>query len=498
MVYLRYMLSELRRRRGRTALTALGLGVGIALVVAVGSLSAGLDQAQAKVLKPLTGVGTDMSVTRPIQVSSSNKSFQNLTPAERARLRSQTGPGRVGFGNLKAGQKFTQTDFRSTQLTFASTKIAAVSKLANVDSAVGGLTLNMTSVSGTVPKQTSTSTQNQGGFGGPQSGSSSSGFNGPRSIDFTSVSVSGVDPASTSLGAITTDQLSSGTWFTSTTKRQAILNVSYATQKDKKVGDTIKLDGKTYTVVGIAKTPTGGSSSDVYIDLAQLQKLAGDTGQINTMYVRATSAGTVDTVSKEITKTISGASVTTAKSLASQITGTLSTAKSLTSKLGLALEIVALVSAILVASLLTLTSVSKRFRELGTLKAIGWPQRAIVRQIGGESLLQGLLGGVIGVVLGLLAAAAITAFGPTLQATFESSSTQTGGPFGGGPGGFPGAAQQAVSNAASETVKLAAHVSPALVVSAVVLAIFAGLASGTVGALRAARLRPADALRHID
>jgi putative ABC transport system permease protein len=481
------MFSELRRRRGRTALTALGLAVGIALVIAVSSLTAGLNNAQASVLKPLTGVGTDMSVTRPIQVSSSSKSFQNLTPAERTQLRKEAGPGQVGFGNLKAGAKFTRTSFQSTELTFASSKIAAVSKQNDVANAVGGLTLNLTSVSGTVPKQTSTSTSTRGA---PSAGG---GFNGPRSIDFTSVSVSGVDPSSTTLGAITSDELTAGTWFTSTTKRQAILNVSYATQKNKQVGDTIKLDGKTYTVVGIVKSPVGGSSSNVYVDLAQLQKLAGDTGQINTLYVRATSAAAVSTVSKEITKTISGASVTTAQSLASEMTGTLSTAKSLTSKLGFVLEIVALLSSIMVASLLTLTSVSKRFRELGTLKALGWPQRAIVRQIAGESLFQGLLGGIAGVVLGLGAAALITAFGPTLKATFDPATQSTGGPV----GAFPGA-RQAVSSAVSTTVKLAAHVSPTLIAAAVALAVVAGLASGAVGALRAARLRPADALRHID
>ena len=69
MFFLTYILSELRRRRGRTILTALGLGLGVGLVVTVSSLSSGLDQAQAKILEPLTGVGTDMSVTRPIDFS---------------------------------------------------------------------------------------------------------------------------------------------------------------------------------------------------------------------------------------------------------------------------------------------------------------------------------------------------------------------------------------------------------------------------------------------
>ena len=38
MFYLGYIVSELRRRKGRTLLTALGLGVGVGLVVTVSAL----------------------------------------------------------------------------------------------------------------------------------------------------------------------------------------------------------------------------------------------------------------------------------------------------------------------------------------------------------------------------------------------------------------------------------------------------------------------------
>ena len=55
MFYARYMFSELRRRSGRTILTALGLALGVGLVVTVSALAAGLDRAQDEVLKPLTG-----------------------------------------------------------------------------------------------------------------------------------------------------------------------------------------------------------------------------------------------------------------------------------------------------------------------------------------------------------------------------------------------------------------------------------------------------------
>src|SRR5688500_17497507 len=61
-------------------------GCGVALVV-VNALSSGLDRAQDEVLRPLTGVGTDLSVTRPIQISNdSGSGFPQLSDEERAQL----------------------------------------------------------------------------------------------------------------------------------------------------------------------------------------------------------------------------------------------------------------------------------------------------------------------------------------------------------------------------------------------------------------------------
>jgi putative ABC transport system permease protein len=487
MVYLNYMLSELRRRKGRTLLTALGLGVGVAVVITVSALSAGLDRAQAKVLEPLVGVGTDMSVTRPIVVSSgsSNGGPQQLSATERAQLQKENGDQRVGFGNLKPGQKFTRTSFRSTQLSFSAAQVSKISKLDGVSGAAGGLTLDLTTVSGTVPAQ---SQQQQGA---PPLQAGGGGFNGPRSIDFTSITVSGIDQTKPALAAISASQLTKGTYFSSGSKREAIVNVSYAQAKGVKLGSSINISGKSFTVIGIVKTPLGGQASDVYVKLTQLQSLSGRVGRVNTVYVRATSAAVVDAVAKSINANFSGASVTTAKTLAAQITGSLSSAKNLTSKLGFALELIGLLGAMAIAALLTLSSVTKRVRELGTLKAVGWPQRLVVRQVTGEALLQSLLGAAVGIAVGIGAAVAISAVAPSLTATVASAAQSLGprGPFG----------QGAVSSSsASEAVSLTAHVSPALVLAAVGLALLGGLVSGAVGGLRASRLRPADALRHID
>ena len=503
MIYVHYMFAELRRRKGRTFLTALGLGLGVALVIVVSALSSGLDRAQQQVLAPLTGVGTDMSVTRPIFVAGSSSSssqqqagpFGGLSAKERQELQKENGGGRrVDFGNLKAGSKFTRTSFDSTQVSFPASEVAKIAGLDGVAAASGSLTLNVTSISGTVPKIT----QTQGGFGQGfrGGGNGNGGFNGPRGIDFSSLTITGVDQSNQAVAAITSGQLTKGSWFSNDdTTKQVIVNQNYARSNKLAVGKTMKIGGGTYTVIGVVKTPVGGTSSDTYIKLAQLQKLSNRAGRVNTVYVRADSASRVDAVAKSISGTLDGASVTTAKTLASQVTGSLKDARNLTSKLGIVLELVALIGAIAIASLLTLSSVTKRVRELGTLKAIGWPQRLVVRQVTGETHKQGRLGGVVGVVLGVVAALLVGVFAPTLNATIASAA-QSGFGFGGPPGRFGGG--NAAQAATSEAVKLTAHVSIGVVIAAVGLALLGGLISGAAGGFRASRLRPADALRHLD
>ncbi len=483
MFFLAYMLSELRRRNGRTILTALGLGLGVGLVVTVNALSTGLDDAQAMILAPLTGVGTDMSVTRPIDLSpTQGRGFPQLSNEERQQLQNENGGGRFGLRNLgKPGDSFSRDDFVSTaQLSFASSKVNRIAAIDGVAAVAGGLTLNSIHIEGTVPKESAP----RGGFAQPGVGAA------PDNIDATSLSMSGVDEKVRALGAITPGQVTTGRYFRSGDAREAILNESYASRENLGSGDEVTVGGKTFTVVGIAETPLGGQSSDAYVKLAQLQKLSNRVGRVNTVYVRAASGDDVAAVASSIEKTVDGASVTTAADLADRVSGTLVDAKNLAGSLGKALMIVGLLSAFLIASLLTLSSVTKRVRELGTLKALGWSQGLVVRQVTGESLLQGLLGGAVGVVLGLVGAFVFTAFGPTLEATVGAAADQ--GPRFLGPFG-----QGAVESSATE-VALDAPVSPTIVLWAIGLALLGGLVAGAVGSLRASRLRPADALRHID
>jgi len=479
MFFLAYGLSELRRRRGRTLLTAIGLGVGVGLVVAVNALSAGLDDAQRRVLEPLTGVGTDMTVTRPLSRSEDGGfGGQGLSPKERERLRDEVGPGPLRFKG-KPGEKFKATNFvAGPQLSFDAGEVAKIARIDGVADAAGSLTLTAATVSGTVPKDAQRNAGPPPGGGG--------GAIVRQSVDANALSVTGVDRSKPDLAAVTPSQITSGRYLKA--DDEAVLNVAYAKQHSLGAGDTVTLKGRKLKVVGLAQAPLGGSATDVYMDLGRLQRISGREGRVNQVQVRTASADAVPAVSKAIERGFDHASVTTSADLAKRIGGSLVDAKNLSSKLGTALTIVALAAAFLIAVLLTLASVAKRVRELGTLKAIGWSQRLVVRQVTGESVAQGLLGGAIGVALGLGAAALVGAMGITLQASVAPP--QTGGP---GPAMF---GQGRVTSGTTD-IALGAPVDARLLLLAVGLAVLGGLVAGCAGGLRAARLRPAEALRHI-
>jgi ABC-type antimicrobial peptide transport system permease subunit len=488
--FISYISAELRRRRGRTILTALGLAVGVGLVVVVSALSDGLDKAQDEVLEPLTGVGTDMSVSRPLRVSGDGDRFSagpgGLSEAEQRRLREENGgPGgaRVQLPQGNPGDKFERDDLVSTsQLTFSARQADKVAALDGVEGVATTLTLNSIHVEGTVPERT-------GGdrVFGPGTGP-------PQDINFENLSVTGVDTSKPELAPVTPGEITSGRYLDGS-GREAVLTQSYARREGISLGDRVTAGGKKFRVVGIASAPLGAQASDVYVELGQLQKLSDREGRVNAMNVRASDSDSVSSVAKAIEASFSGSQVTTASDLADRVGGSLDDAQGLADSLGTALVIIGLGGAFLIASLLTLSSVNKRVRELGTLKALGWPQRLVVRQVAGESLAQGLLGGALGAAVGLAGAAIVTAIGPTLEATVAGAAQQ--GPMVVGPGG-PGPFGQGQAGGGSTDVALDAPVDLQLLLIAVGLAVLGGLIAGAVGGLRAARLRPAEALRSLE
>ena len=120
--------------------------------------------------------------------------------------------------------------------------------------------------------------------------------------------------------------------------------------------------------------------------------------------------------------------MTTSSDLASQVTGSLSSASTLASNLGKWLAVAVLAAAFGLASILTVSAVSRRVREFGTLKAMGWTSRRIIRQVMGEALVIGVVGGAAGVAIGYIAAAIVQALAPPLTADHHPRRRSRRGP----------------------------------------------------------------------
>ena len=560
MFYLRYLRNELVRRRARTVVTLVGLGLGVALVVAIASLSKGLDRAQHKTLDPLAGIGTDLTVTLQPQQQQDQGFGPGGGGGNRDLIRSNlsvlTDLSKLG----KPGTHFVHDFFLpGTQLTFPQSAAQQIPSLDGVETTTTGLTLLAEHQEGVVPKIVATlktqaktltiqrnlprptakdfaqmqaclkkagvtlgapQTQQGQGFGNSFGGGGQTRQSGgnrdvfqkclPASmrrfrtrvttpsqtlkqvldppqtnISTTAYTIGGVDQTSPNMGVVTTAQVTKGTYLSPAGGKEALVAGSYAAKHSLEVGSKLNLNGTSFTIVGLVSPPLGGQSADVYLPLKQLQTLASEKNLANVILVHASSSSDVGKVKQEIQSAFPEAQVASSKDVADTISGSLVDASNLSHDLGLALSIVAAAAAFLLAALLALSSVGKRVRELGTLKALGWTQRMVVRQVAGESLAVGILGGIVGIAIGVAVALAIDAFGPSL-----SASSSTGSDF----------ANLGVSTVrtATRSVSLTAPVGISVLASGFGLALLGGLIAGTAGALRAARLRPADALRQVE
>ncbi|MDH6452527.1 MULTISPECIES: ABC transporter permease [unclassified Streptomyces] len=487
-MFFTYLRRELRRRRKAALVVASGLALGIALVIVVSSVSSGMGKAQDKVLQSLYGLGTDMTVTKAAQPQAGS--------SDRPRFR---------FDAQANGSDAEQSSDRVMVQGFQTLSTSTVTKVdqqSGVSDAVGGLSLQVIKINGQFTRGEFQQNGNGGGEGGgfrregggtgqPQGEVRGGGAD----FDVNNYSVYGTDVTKPALGPLTSSKLTSGRTFktTETDAKVAVLDSAYAKEKKLKVGSTLTIKSVKFTVIGIATADSGDAAANVYIPLTQAQTLSDSKNKVTTIYVKATDSQRIDSVKSSIQKNISGTTVTTSADLANTVSGSLSTASSLASNVGKWLSIAVLIAAFLVAGLLTSSAVSRRVREFGTLKALGWKSGRVTRQVVGEAMVNGLLGGALGIALGLAGAYAVTAISPTLQA-------QLGGGGGGGgaegPGGFGGFGRRAAAK--TMDVALTAPVSLTTVAIAVGLAVAGGLIAGAFGGWRASRLRPADALRRVE
>jgi putative ABC transport system permease protein len=423
-----YLRREIRGRLQQALLIALGLGSGVGLVLTVTAASTGVGDAQSSVLRSLYGIGTDLTVTKPAPAATRD-------------------PAGSAQGGLQ--QNTLQSDGLGL---FPSSRISSIAGLTHVASVAGGIELSEFTQSGGIPQ---------------------------------AIPIEGVDVTRPELGSLASAAFSSGHNFPATGRSSdvAILDANYAAANKLFTGSTITLAGTTFHVIGLVNQTRASGATDIYVPLGRAQALgqspAGQnlTGKVNVIYVAASASSYTPAVQSEISRLLPTATVTSTSDLASQISGSLASAANLTSDLGRWVAVAALLAAFAVAGLLTTAAVNRRVREIGTLKALGWPTNRIIIQIMSESAATGILGGFIGIAIGFAGAALVGALAPKLSAVIPQ--------------------QSGTGSTTTVAVYLTAHISSTAVIAAILLASTGALVAGAAGARRATKLQPADAFAQI-
>jgi putative ABC transport system permease protein len=236
--------------------------------------------------------------------------------------------------------------------------------------------------------------------------------------------VNGITPNYLALSNSNTFQLGDGLTQNDedTQARVALLGATAASDlfgEEFPIGQSIKIGGVSYEVVGVLEESGGGiagnTDSNVYVPLSTaLARLSGErtrTGQkaVSDITLQAAGPEAVAAAIEQITETLREQHGTVygdeddflifdQSSLLDTI-GTVTAA--LTTFLGAIAAISLLVGGIGIMNIM-LVSVTERTREIGIRKAIGALRRDILTQFLLESLTLSLLGGAIGIALGLL------------------------------------------------------------------------------------------------
>ena len=247
---------------------------------------------------------------------------------------------------------------------------------------------------------------------------------------------------------------------------------------DDPVGQRVKMKGKRFTVVGVLE-PKGGAMMGFSLDDVVVipittfqtrlftQRTPSGEDAVQSISVQATSAEVMDDVREEIETVLRKRhrigpdektdfaiiSMEQMLDIVQQVTGVF------TIFLGAIAGISLLVGSIGIMNIM-LVSVTERTREIGIRKAVGAKRRDILLQFLLEAAMLSLVGGGVGIIIG---------WGLSVAVSF-------------------------IAGAAGLTLQTV--VSLDIVVIAVLVSVFIGLASGIYPAMRAARQNPIDALRY--
>jgi len=233
------------------------------------------------------------------------------------------------------------------------------------------------------------------------------------------------------------------------------------------VGQTIKVNGNAFTIVGVlgeeAESEESSTDDAVYIPYTVAAKLSW-TGKITSYSFSAASEDTVDSavtlIKNALYKVYESDDYYTVTSMTEMVDSMESMVNVVVLVLGAIAAISLVVGGIGIMNIM-LVSVTERTREIGIRKSLGARQKDIMRQFVIEAGTISAMGGVLGIAVGY---------------------------------GLSAVATKVITSMMSETITVAPSGSAVLVAFSVSVAI--GVVFGYLPARKAARLNPIDALRY--
>jgi putative ABC transport system permease protein len=217
------------------------------------------------------------------------------------------------------------------------------------------------------------------------------------------------------------------------------------------------------TIVGVYETGQNIVDRGLYVQRGIVLNLTDSQGTVTSILVKVNDPNLVSSVSDEISTLFPETRVVTPANIIAQSSQLLNTLTLFFATIG----VVALVAGSFGVINTMLISVFERTKEIGTMKAIGAKQTAVLKMFVYEAIAIGCLGGIIGLLIGGFSSFALSE--------------------------FAGRVLPAVG-------KVGARVVPVLTLENLALSFILGAATGTVAGLypawRAARMKIVEALRH--
>lgn len=239
--------------------------------------------------------------------------------------------------------------------------------------------------------------------------------------------------------------------------KQLSLGIHLADRTGLTVGQEVMIFEEPYLVSGIFESPSVWENGSMVMPLAQLQTISDRVGQvtyINVVLKPGVSVPQAQAVIEEIHAIDSRLHALTTD----EFVGT-DTRMQIASAMAWMTSIIALAIGAIGTLNTMMTSVLERTREIGVLRAVGWPRRRVIGMIVSESIVLAIFASILGGVLAILATDAMSRH-PAVRGV------------------------------------LVPAIDAATLLEGTVLAVFIGLLGALLPAKRAASVMPTEALRN--